>query len=113
MLLALPMTLLASYFFSLTVHEENYLGCVKISDGLSLKTKILKAHKASPTHCKEFCREERYSWAAISVKNCSCMNDNYTLYKEDEDLCKERCRSNTSLICGNIDGIGSAYGTGK
>ena len=73
----------------------------------------MKAHEAAPRHCYNFCREKHFSWAFISLKKCYCSNHNYTAYSVENALCKARCRSNTTLVCGGIGGLRSAYKTGK
>jgi len=104
------------YFFPAIVNESpnEYAGCVNISASPSflLETK-LKAHEAAPSHCNALCRGNHSSWAFISLKRCYCSNDNYTAYAVNKTLCQARCMSNTSLICGDIGGLGSAYRTGE
>lgn len=92
------------------------MGCVNISNRLSSSpnmTELMKAHQASPSHCIEFCRKNQFSWALVSLKRCICFIDNAaSVYAVANDSCNERCKSNTSLICGGRDGVGSFYRTG-
>ncbi|XP_067055563.1 uncharacterized protein [Acropora muricata] len=95
---------------------ENYMGCVNISNRLASSpnlTKYMKAHQASPRRCNEFCRQRQFSRALVSLKRCVCFIDNATsVYAFANDSCNERCKSNTSLICGGRNGVGSFYRTG-
>lgn len=92
------------------------MGCVNISNRLASSpnpTKDMKAHQASPRRCNEFCRQRQFSRALVSLKRCVCFIDTATsVYAFANDSCNERCKSNTSLICGGRNGVGSFYRTG-
>lgn len=103
------------FFFLVIPDQGNFIRCVNMTEVLLHVQDIqvvLKAHEANLARCNDFCTREQHLWAFISLKKCHCLNDNYTAYKVDDNLCKARCRSNTSFICGGSGGLASGQRTG-